>query len=224
MARQIASLWPFSGASVAPQRVSTANMMMRLSLVDLHFHPALERWVVDRQGRHCLIRPLRPQDGPALTQLLTGLSPASRSQFGPHPLDAATAHHLCQHRQPERWMHLVMLAPDGQMLAYLVLRMYLEWYEVERFAGYSLDLAEVPVASLAPVVAEGHQEQGHGSQMLRYGIELCRALDYQAILLMGGVQMANQRAVRFYLKGGFRRLGGFEYPAGQRNDDMIRWL
>jgi len=198
--------------------------MNRLSFADITYHPGAERWFTDEQGQACLIRPLRPQDGPALTALLTGLSETSRKQFGPHPLDGATAHALCANLDPHQSLHLVMVAPDGHFLAYLVLRMTLADYELERFLRYSLDLDEVPAASLAPVVAEGHQSRGYGKQMLHFGVDLCRALGRQAIILMGGVQMQNQRAVRFYLGAGFRRLGGFEYPAGQRNDDMIRWL
>ena len=103
-------------------------------------------------------------------------------------------------------------------------RRFLAPHEVARFAHYGIEYDPALCASLAPVVAEGWQSQGLGAPLLKQGVHLCRELGRQAVVLMGGVQDANRRAVHFYLRHGFHRLDSFEWPHGVLNDDMIRWL
>ena len=202
---------------------------MSLVFADLTYTPFAEQWFTDGEGRLRLIRPLRPRDGDAFAHFLSGLSEQTRQWFAPHPLTGEMAFILSATQEPDKVLRLVIvdrsgLGAEGPILGYLILQMGLALHEVERFAPYALDYEPALCVSLAPVVAEGWQSMGLGAPLLRHGLHLCRELGRQAVILMGGVQENNRRAVHFYQRHGFHRLGSFEWPTGVMNDDMIRWL
>ena len=202
---------------------------MSLVFADLTYTPFAEQWFTDGEGRLRLIRPLRPRDGDAFARFLSGLSEQTRQWFAPHPLTGEMAFILSATQEPEKVLRLVIIdrsgaEGDGPILGYLILQMGLAPHEVERFAPYGLEYDPALCVCLAPVVAEGWQSMGLGSPLLRHGLRLSQALGRQAVILMGGVQENNRRAVHFYQRHGFHRLGSFEWPTGVMNDDMIRWL
>lgn len=205
------------------------GFIMSMAFADLTYTPFAEQWFHDGNGRLRLIRPLRPQDGNVFGHFLEALSPQTRQWFAPHPLDTATAMQLAANPQPDQVLRLVILdrsggEQEGAILGYLILQMGLAPHEVARFEPYAIDYQPALCVSLAPVVAEGWQAQGLGAPLMRHGLHLCRELGRQAVILMGGVQEGNSRAVHFYLRHGFHRLDSFEWPTGVMNDDMIRWL
>ena len=74
--------------------------------------------------------------------------------------------------------------------------------------------------TLAPSVADAYQSQGLGSLMMQHLLGLLPRLGRQRMLLWGGVRADNPRAVHFYTKFGFQRVGDFE-AGGTNNYDMI---
>ncbi len=200
---------------------------MSLSFADLTYNPLAESWFQDSHGRARLIRPLRPRDGEGFSRFLSELSSDTRRFFAPHGLEWQDGQQLIAELDPHQVLRLVLLdksSEQEQVLGYLILQMGLAPHEVERFSRYGIEYDPVLCVSLAPVVAEGWQSQGLGAPLLKQGLHLCRELGRQAVVLMGGVQDANRRAVNFYLHHGFHRLDSFEWPHGILNDDMIRWL
>ena len=200
---------------------------MSLSFADLTHNPFAEAWFADSHGRMRLIRPLRPRDGERFSHFLSSLSSDTRRFFAPHGLEWQDGQQLVAELDPSQVLRLLLLdksGPGEEVLGYLILQMGLAPHEVARFAHYGIEYDPALCASLAPVVAEGWQSQGLGAPLLKQGLHLCRELGRQAVVLMGGVQDANRRAVHFYLRHGFHRLDSFEWPHGVLNDDMIRWL
>jgi GNAT superfamily N-acetyltransferase len=70
-------------------------------------------------------------------------------------------------------------------------------------------------------VADAFQNQGVGSLLMARLIQIARRLGCKRMVLLGGTQAANHRAVHFYQKHGFRTVGTFEWPAGCDNYDML---
>jgi GNAT superfamily N-acetyltransferase len=58
-----------------------------------------------------------------------------------------------------------------------------------------------------------------GTAMLNFILEYLRLNSIQRIILWGGVQADNEKAVQYYLKNHFPILGEFEYNG--RNYDMM---
>lgn len=167
-----------------------------------------------------LARPLQAADAPALGQLFMGLSEASRALYGPHPLTAAFAHALCQ--QPAvagrcRW--LVM--HGDEVVAYLLLDEAAGCAELTRLQGYGLSLPAVPLRLFAPLVAEPWQSRGVMNAAMPQLLAQLIQPEACGLLLLGGVQVANLRAQRFYRKWGFVELGRFHWQ-GCDNIDMWR--
>ncbi|MBI2517288.1 MAG: GNAT family N-acetyltransferase [Opitutae bacterium] len=86
--------------------------------------------------------------------------------------------------------------------------------------GSALDAATA--VTLAPVVADDCQNTGVAGAAFPSVVEAVRATGRTRLVLMGGTQERNARAVRFYLREGFAPHGRFEHPPGTWNIDMTR--
>ena len=75
--------------------------------------------------------------------------------------------------------------------------------------------------TLAPSVADDYQSKGLGSVLMRRLVEIAREIGRTRMVLWGGTQATNDRAVHFYHKHGFTTVGEFQEPPGFNNYDMI---
>ena len=75
----------------------------------------------------------------------------------------------------------------------------------------------------APSVADAYQSKGIGTILLSFVESELRKYGAEKIILWGGVQKRNKRAVHYYLKNGFITLGEFWYDK-MENLDMIKYL
>lgn len=81
--------------------------------------------------------------------------------------------------------------------------------------------SQFPV-TLAPVVADDCQNTGVAGTAFPSVVTEARATGRTHLVLMGGTQERNARAVRFYLREGFISHGRFEHPPGIWNIGMTR--
>ncbi|MCC7361049.1 MAG: GNAT family N-acetyltransferase [Anaerolineales bacterium] len=70
---------------------------------------------------------------------------------------------------------------------------------------------------MAPSVADAYQGQGLGRLLMERTIELARRLGRRRMLLLGGAQADNARAIALYRRLGFTAAGRFEQPRGAPN-------
>jgi GNAT superfamily N-acetyltransferase len=116
----------------------------------------------------------------------------------------------------------VVPGPTGEeIIAYFILLLGVTDYELARYAQCGIALHSQTDCTVAPSVADRYQNSGLGSRCFQYLIELARRLGRQRMLLLGGTQASNHRAIHFYLKHGFRMIGSFEEPEGVLNHDMF---
>jgi GNAT superfamily N-acetyltransferase len=77
--------------------------------------------------------------------------------------------------------------------------------------------------TFAPSVADDWQSSGIGSGMYKLIEEKLKEDGTRQIVLWGGVQAGNTKAVNFYKKHRYQLLGSFWHD-GKDNYDMAKWL
>ena len=113
----------------------------------------------------------------------------------------------------------VVSGPDEPVCAYILLWIGARPSDVERYSKLGIPLSLRSDAALAPCVADEWQGRGLGSAMMRPLLDLARRLGVRRIVLWDGVMQQNARAVHFYTRLGFRKVG--EFVTGHASDDMI---
>jgi GNAT superfamily N-acetyltransferase len=175
-------------------------------------------------GAQVTVRLLLRSDSAALGAYFLGLSEETRRRFGPHPLDQATADDLCATISIAEALRLVAVVPGPapqEIIAYFILLLDVTEDERARYTPSGIALDSQTDCTVAPSVADCYQSSGLGSRCFEHLIELARRLGRQRMLLLGGTQASNQRAIHFYAKHRFRTIGSFEEPVGVLNYDML---
>lgn len=162
-----------------------------------------------------------PQEAESLASYFNHLSEETRSYFAPHPFDLATITSICN--GDFRGYRAFIGLKDLEAIAYTVIKNDMDQGELDRFTSYSVQINLQEDFILAPSVADAFQSKGIGSELLAFVEAELKKLGAARIILWGGVQARNQRAVRYYQKNGFQTLGSFWYD-GLDNLDMIKNL
>ena len=118
------------------------------------------------------------------------------------------------------WRYIAENSDNNRIIAYAIIKKGYLLYDASRLSSYGLHLSEKSDCTFAPSVADAWQSRGMGSKLFEYILQDIRQKGFTRMILWGGVQSNNEKAVQFYLKYGFRVLGEFEYKG--RNYDMIK--
>jgi diamine N-acetyltransferase len=173
-------------------------------------------------GQEVLVRPLRSDDASRLGGYLRGLSPESRGRYKPHRFDQQTVDAMCAALDYRDILRLVATVPGAsgeRIVAYMLLKIGVWEEDQRRYQALGIPLDPDRDGTFAPSVADDYQNQGLGSQMLRHILQLAPKLGRRRIVLWHGVQATNDRAVHFYTRWGFRKVG--EFFTDKNNYDMI---
>jgi diamine N-acetyltransferase len=174
-------------------------------------------------GEKLILRLLRAQDDEKLLRYFAGLSDLTKSYFGPHPFDAATVREIVRSLDPFQMTRLIAATPaDDAIVAYVLVWAGLVPEDAARYQAYRLPLSGETDCTLAPSVADAYQSVGLGNFLMEKALRIARQTGKKRMVLWGGVQVRNQRAVNFYTKFGFERKGEFDTEV--KNLDMIRTL
>jgi GNAT superfamily N-acetyltransferase len=162
-----------------------------------------------KSGESLILRPLQPDDALLFGAYLENLGAETRRRFGPHPLNREMAAILCGQVNPAVVLRLITLNAAGEMVAYFILEWGIAEPEQTRYAGYGIALDPLTDCTFAPSVADAYQSSGLGSAMLPTLLATAREQGRRSVVLMGGTQATNARAIHFYEKFGFRKVGEF---------------
>lgn len=168
-----------------------------------------------------VLRRLEQADIPALSDYLHALSQETRMRFGPHGFDSASLHAVFG----EGSSHIGYIALDrssGQLVAYAIIRKGFLPHDAPRLESYGLRLDDHTDATYAPSVADSWQGFGLGTRLFHYILDDLQQQGIRRIILWGGVQASNEKAMHYYGKLGFKTLGSFEYHG--MNLDMARTI
>ena len=175
-------------------------------------------------GTPVVFRPLAPGDARILGEYFLGLSEETKSRYGPHPFDQATADNLCAAIDLGHTLRMIgVIGQAGQekIIAYIILLLGITDGDREHYARHGIALDPATDCTLAPSLADAYQNRGWGTTLMWHLIEVARRLGRKRMVLMWGTQATNARAIRFYEKVGFRYIASFEEPPGMFNNDMI---
>lgn len=150
-----------------------------------------------------------------LVSYLSALGKQSQAFFGPHGFDNLSLTRFYQ--DPKNTAYIA--TEENRIIAYAILRQGFLQHDAPRLSSYGLQLDPETDASFAPSVADDWQGRGLGRSLFTYISNDLSNSKVTRLILWGGVQTANQRAIRYYQQLGFRTLGYFEYQGW--NADMI---
>lgn len=174
--------------------------------------------VKSKNNKDILLRKLTPDDHNALAGYLENLSSETVKRFGPHGFDKQSIYDLYQDQD----MYSGYIALDcetDEIIAYSVIKTGFLDHDASRLQSYGLTLNHKTDCTFAPSVADQWQSQGVGNSLFHYMLYDLKSKGIKRIILWGGVQSDNVRAVNYYLKNGFQNTGQFEYNG--LNDDML---
>ncbi len=175
-------------------------------------------------GERITFRLLRPEDAELLGRYFLRLSEETRRRFGPHPFTMEQAQKLCAEINYYDTLRLIAVTEKGgqpQVIAYFILQLGIKEAEKKRYQAHGMVLDECKDCTFAPSVADAYQNRGLGSTLMPKILDLARRFGFQRMVLMGGTQATNYRAIHFYEKFGFRKVGDFLTKGGVNNHDMI---
>jgi GNAT superfamily N-acetyltransferase len=178
-----------------------------------------------RSGEEVLIRLLREDDGAWLAAYLEGLCAETCSYYRPHPFDRETADRICDSLASSDKLRFVALSRsdgDDRIVAYVPFKLGVRDADRQRYAARGIELDAETDTTIAPSVADEYQGAGLAGAIVRYLVDHSRALGRTRMVLWGGVQARNARAIAFYRKCGFREMG--EFWTDQNNFDMLASL
>ncbi|WP_198045088.1 GNAT family N-acetyltransferase [Spirosoma montaniterrae] len=156
------------------------------------------------------IRLLKPTDVLPLINYFGGLSEQTRSYFSPHSFDPVTVHQICNSVEQDDTIRLVAALPNGEIVAYLLLLPGATTSDLTRYGTAGVSVQPDTTYSFAPSIADAYQGRGLGGHLLQAAIDVARQMEKRQLILWGGVQANNERAVHFYQKHGFQKVAEFE--------------
>ena len=155
-----------------------------------------------------ILRTLRLEDRAALAVYFESLGVETRRRFQPHPLTQEATVAVCN--EGESSTVRLVIERKGDLIAYFILDRGLPVYETPRYREFGIDLAAGSDLLFAPSVADAWQNRGIASLAMPHLIAFARQLGARSLVLMGGTQATNHRAIAFYEKFGFKRFGGYQ--------------
>lgn len=153
-----------------------------------------------------------------LIEYFDNLSYETKNRFGPHLFDRQSVIDFYNYTN----IHLAYIAKTidtNKIVAYFLIKLgYLE-ADYNRFLSYGIKLNSHLDCEFAPSVADLWQSSGIGNKFFQYILEDLKKTEVRRVVLWGGVQAGNDKAVNFYKKNNFKLLGQFSHNG--ENFDML---
>ncbi len=152
-----------------------------------------------------------------LTTYLSGLGAETSRRFAPHPFDKSSL--LEYYKDPAVTGYIAWDHEAFEIIGYFVVKKGLPHYDLARLRSYGLEPAQDTDSLFAPSIADQWQGKGLGIHMFQFMHSQLHCMHIKRIILWGGVQANNDKAIRYYHKLGFQTLGQFEHNGP--NYDML---
>jgi diamine N-acetyltransferase len=169
------------------------------------------------------LRLLTAGDEENLFQYLYHLSPESRSRFGPHPFNRETVHTICQTLPGDTHRFIAQQVSTGFIVAYFLVKQGMIDFDRERYAARQQYFNNAATVTYAPSVADAWQSTGLGTAMNCYIEHELSEAGVRTVILWGGVQATNEKAINYYKKMGYQYQASFWHD-GKDNYDMLKAL
>jgi RimJ/RimL family protein N-acetyltransferase len=169
-----------------------------------------------------VFRPLSHEDAPKLAQFLENLSPQTRIFYVLDGYDLATAREMCRAINRYDKLRFVLLEKaTGQFIALVEYSFDIPESDTERFLQYDIHLSQGSDCRIGPCISDAFQDRKVGTALFPLLINVARQFGQKHMILWGGVFADNERAVAFYEKNGFTRVGTSTTKDGKELIDMM---
>ncbi len=201
-------------------------MPERLTVASAIASPELTTYELRWRDEPIQFRPLRPDDRTRLFEYFQGLSAETRYLYHPHPFTEEYAERLCAQNGAEQTVRMIALREheaSSPALAYVILDFGLSAEDMQRYRGYDVQL-ERPICRIGPSVSDACRGRGLGTVLMEALGRIALRFGCTRIILLGGVFTINERAIGFYQKVGFRKMGRYGIEEGPESWDMMKEL
>lgn len=171
-----------------------------------------------KNNKQVLVRRLNYDDFDKLVDYLGKLSPETVNRFGPHGFDKKSILNLYENCSNHKG-YIAQDPETSEIIAYAIVKLGCLEHDSNRLRSYGINPDDTTDCTFAPSVADHWQSQGVGNSLFNFMLLDLKARRVKRIILWGGVQSNNTRAVNYYTKNGFRKLGEFQYNGP--NYDMV---
>lgn len=182
-----------------------------LTLAQIAQNPTMLTERIMIESETLIIRPLEPSDVLGLAMFLENLSGQTRrfSTFFGYDIDMAQD--LCDAIARYDKLRFIIVSPSQQIVGLLEFSFDLVDDDIARYASYQVELDPKTDCRFGPTLADAYQNKSIGTLVMPFIKDVARKFGQKRIILWGGVFADNARAIRFYEKNGFNRLGSFKY-------------
>jgi RimJ/RimL family protein N-acetyltransferase len=182
---------------------------MSLTLNAIAKNPELYRYPIDTLQERMTLRPLETTDENKLIQLIDGLSQKTRQFYSYTDPAERIAGELCDAINKYDKLRFV-LEKDGnkELIGLFEFSFSIPLGDKERYKKYNIKLSEAD-CRIGPILKDEYQSKGIGTLVLPILISIAREFNKNRIILWGGVQQDNHKAINFYGKNGFKNVGPF---------------
>ncbi|WP_428653538.1 N-acetyltransferase family protein [Runella sp.] len=171
-----------------------------------------------KNGKEIYLKKWAFENLEALTEYLVELNHETKKRFAPHAFDIETLKTLFQ--KSEEYSGYIATEPlENKVIAYCIVKSGILPKDAARLEQLGLIFDQDSDLTIAPSVADAWQSEGVGSLLMHFIVSDIRLTLAARMVLWGGVQRDNQKAIRFYLKHGFKIVGQFERKG--LNYDMV---
>ncbi|MBI9066313.1 MAG: GNAT family N-acetyltransferase [Salinivirgaceae bacterium] len=177
--------------------------------------------VKDKFGKEFYLRKLVESDSGNLGSYFENLSDVTKNSFQPHALNCKYAIFLC-HRNSDTAERFVLVDFKNNIQGYFILEFGQIEHEAERYKKYGIILNHDETVYFAPSISDKHQGSQLASSVMPFFINRIKNKGIMQMVLLGGTQETNILAQNFYLKFGFKKVGGYQTEVW--NVDMVLYI
>jgi diamine N-acetyltransferase len=174
--------------------------------------------VQTKNNKKLFLRRLAASDFNELLYYLQHLSDTTKNRFGPHPFNPQSLIDFYQDID----LHLGYIAIDtatNKIIAYCIVKRGYLGHDINRLQSYGIVLNHKTDCTFAPSVADDWQSCGVGNHLFQFITADLKNAGINRLILWGGVQASNEKAVNYYKRNGFKTLGQFNHNG--ENYDMV---
>jgi diamine N-acetyltransferase len=170
-----------------------------------------------KNGRKVILRHHTLADLDKLSGYLLGLGSETTRRYGPHPFDRTSVGKV--YENPDHLGYVAEETEIGEIVAYAIIKKGYIPEDAERYTSKGMHLHPETDCTYAPCVADAWQSCGVGNALYQFILQDLKHKGIKRIILWGGVQASNLRAVNFYRKNGFQMMWEFFHHVD--NYDMM---